>query len=148
MDVNSKFIQTQGCIDLKADKSYVDDNIKNVNTKIDNNIKNVNIKISNVIINSIKTEDKIKKYVDESHITSSTDLKNEFKYLMADIDDSSSEANISVTGIIDVANSPHMYNKKVYSLLLTKDAHNNYNYSRIGFNLYRLPEGEYTFCIE
>ena len=31
-------------------------------------------------------------------------------------------------------NSPHTYNKKVYSLLLTKDPQNNYNFSRIGFN--------------
>ena len=34
-DVNNEFIQTQGFIDLKADKSDVNDNIKNVKTKID-----------------------------------------------------------------------------------------------------------------
>ena len=49
---------------------------------------------------------------------------------------------------IDLANSPHTYNKKVYSLLLTKEPQSNYNASRIGFNLYELPEGEYTICIE
>ena len=67
---------------------------------------------------------------------------------MEDVDNSLSQANISVTGIIDLANTPHTFNKNVYSLLLTKDAHNNYNYSRIGFNLYRLPESEYIFCME
>ena len=30
---------------------------------------------------------------------------------MEDVDDSSSEANISVTGIIDLERSPHTYNK-------------------------------------
>ena len=59
-----------------------------------------------------------------------------------------SEANISVTGIIDLANSPHTYNKKVHSLLLPKDPQNNYNASRKVFNLYELLEGEYTICIE
>ena len=63
---------------------------------------------------------------------------------MEDVDDSSSEANILVTGIIDLERSP----QKVYSLLLTKDLQNNYNASGIGFNLYKLPEGEYTICIE
>ena len=67
---------------------------------------------------------------------------------MEDVDDSSSEAKISVTDIIDLANLPHTYNKKVYSLLLSKDPQNNYNALRIGFNLYKLPEGEYTICIE
>ena len=67
---------------------------------------------------------------------------------MADVDDSSSEANISATGIIDLERPPHTYNKKVYSLLLTKDPQNNYNASRIGFNLFKLLEGEYTICIE
>ena len=59
-----------------------------------------------------------------------------------------SEANILVTVIIDLANSPHTYNKKVYSLLLIKNPQNNYNASRKVFNLYELLKGEYTICIE
>ena len=54
---------------------------------------------------------------------------------MADVEKSSSEANISVTDIIDLHNLPHTFNKKVYSLLLTKDPQNKYNFSRIGFNM-------------
>ena len=46
-----------------------------------------------------------------------------------------------------MARSPHTYNKKVYSLLLAKSLQNNYA-SRIGFNMSKLPEGEYTTCIE
>ena len=72
----------------------------------------VNTKITDLVLDIIKTKDKIKKYVDELHISSSTNLKDEFSYLMTDVDDSSSEANISATGIIDLANSPHTYNKK------------------------------------
>ena len=44
---------------------------------VDNNITNVNTKITNVVLDIIKTEDKIKNYVDESRITSSTNLKDE-----------------------------------------------------------------------
>ena len=69
VDVYFKFIQTEGYIDLKADKSHVDNNITNVNIKIDNNIKNVNTKIANVVINISERENKIKKYLNESHIT-------------------------------------------------------------------------------
>ena len=50
--------------------------------------------------------------------------------------------------IIDSERSPRTINKNVYSLQLTKDPQNNNNASRIGFNLYKLPEGKYTICIE
>ena len=53
-------------------------------------------------------------------------LKDEFRYLMEDIDDSSSEINIVVTGITDLAESPHTFNKKTYDLLLTKNNENKY----------------------
>ena len=53
-----------------------------------------------------------KKYVDESHITSSTNSKDEFRYLMKDADESSLEFNIAVTGITDLVKSPHTFNKK------------------------------------
>ena len=46
-----------------------------------------------------------------------------------------------------MARSPHTYIKKVYSLLLGKNLQNNYA-SRIGFDLYKLPEGGYTICTE
>ena len=49
---------------------------------VDNNIKNVNTKISNLVLDNIETENIIKKYLDESHITSSTNLKDKSRYLM------------------------------------------------------------------
>ena len=96
-------------INTKADKSYVDNNI------------------TNVVLDITKTEDKTKKYVDESHITSGNNLKDELRYLMEDIDDSSSEASISVTGIIDLALIHHIHLiKNVWSMKLGKNAQNNY----------------------
>ena len=129
-----------------VNKGYVDSADQNLSNKIDNNIKNVNTKIANVVINISQTEDKIKQYVDESHISSSN-FKDEFRYLMESVDDSSPESDISVVGIIYLERSPHMFNKKVYSLLLGRSLQNKYA-GRIGFNLYQIPEGEHTICIE
>ena len=71
---------------------------------------------------------------------------NEFKYLI-DSDESSSEYNITVNGIVDFNGSPHQ-NKKAYSINLTKDAGTNNYRSRIGFNLYSLAIGTYTIMFE
>jgi len=93
----------------------------------------------------------LKNYFDtkikESHITSLTNKKDAFRYLMESVDESSSENNIIVYGIVDFSASPHNVNKKAYKLKMGKDAQNEYS-SRIGFNMFRLPEGEYTLAIE
>ena len=69
-------------------------------------------------------------------------MKDEFRYLMEDVNESSSEERIRVDGIVDYANSPHEINKKAYDLKLTKMSDNNY-ISRLGFNMYKLPKGDY-----
>ena len=46
------------------------------------------------------TNNRIQKYVDESHLTPSGQQKDTFRYLMDDVDESSSENNISVSGIV------------------------------------------------
>ena len=74
-------------------------------------------------------------------------MKDEFRYLMEDVNESSSEERIRVDGIVDYPNSPHEINKKAYDLKLTKMSDNNY-ISRLGFNMYKLPKGDYTICIE
>ena len=66
---------------------------------------------------------------------------------MEDVNESSSESNIEVDGIIDLEKSPHKHNKKAYDLKLKKTSGENYA-SRLGFNMYKLPEGEYTICVE
>ena len=66
---------------------------------------------------------------------------------MEDVDKSSSVHDMKVTGINDLQKSPHLFNKKAYDLEIDKDVNNVYS-GRLGFNMYRLPEGEYTICIE
>ena len=65
---------------------------------------------------------------------------------MEDIDESSSESGIMVAGIVDYANSPHKFNKKAYDLQLVKNVQNEY-VSRLGFNMYKLPQGEFNICV-
>ena len=90
-----------------------------------------------------------KNYVDHSHISPSGLQRDAFRYLMEDTDDSSSENNIQVTGMVDFTASPHQINKKAYKFKLTKDADGSNDYrSRIGFNLFKLPLGYYTFVEE
>ena len=75
--------------------------------------------------------------------------RDAFRYLMEDTDDSSSENNIQVTGIVDFTASPHQINKKAYEFTLVKDTDGLNDYrSRIGFNLFKLLLGYYTFVVE
>ena len=93
--------------------------------------------------------DLITKQLNESHISSSTNKKDAFRYLMEDADESSSKSNIGVLGINDFPESPHQINKKAYDiqLVLEKDSPNQYR-SRLGFNLHPLPVGYYTMVVE
>ena len=106
-------------------------------------VKNaVNVSTTNIITTLTDRFDQ-----KESHISSSTNKKDVFRYLMEDADESSSEHDIIVDGIIDFSGSPHDVNKKAYSLKLGKGAQNEYS-SRIGFNMFNLREGECTLEIE
>ena len=67
---------------------------------------------------------------------------------MEDVDESSSENNISVIGIVSYGASIHQMNKKAYQLSLVKDSGSNNYRSRIGVNLGSLPIGYYTFVCE
>ena len=66
---------------------------------------------------------------------------------MLDQDESSSERNIIVNGIVDFNGSPHK-NKKAYSvdLVYTPGTH-NYD-SQIGINIFSLPVEKYTIIME
>ena len=89
------------------------------------------------------------KQLNETHISSSVNKKDAFRYLMQDTDESSSENNIDVLGINDFPESPHQVNKKAYflKLLFEKDSPNPYR-SRLGFNLHPLPVGYCTMVVE
>ena len=73
--------------------------------------------------------------------------KNVFLYQMTDVNESSSESNITVTGIKDFANTPHTLFKKAYHFTIGKNAQNEYN-ARIGFNFNPVPTGAYTYVVE
>ena len=70
--------------------------------------------------------DLVSQKIHESHITSSAQKRDAFRYLMEDTDESWSENNIEVLGITDFSGSPHQINKKAYSLklLFKKDSPN------------------------
>ena len=128
-----------------ATKNYVDSKVSGGGGDLD--MKNFHIKN---LASPTDAKDAInKKYFDEellnSHLTSSY-IENAFKYLL-DQDESSSERNIIVNGIVEFANSPHK-NKKAYSIdLVYTPGTQNYN-SLIAINLYPLPIGKYTIIIE
>ena len=85
------------------------------------------------------------KKIHESHITTSSSQKKDvFRYLMDDVDDSSSENNIQVLGIVDFSESPHQINKKAnyLKLLFDKSSPNQYR------SRYKLPIGYYTMVVE
>ena len=128
-----------------ATKNYVDSKVSVGGGDLD--MKNFQIK--NLALPTDAKDAINKKYFDEellnSHLTSSY-IENAFKYLL-DQDESSSEQNIIVNGIVEFANSPHK-NKKAYSIDLVYTAGTqNYN-SLIAINLYPLPIGKYTIIVE
>ena len=92
--------------------------------------------------------DDLNKKITKNTITATSHPKDEFRYLMEDPLQSSSESNIVVTGIVDFQQSPHKINKKAYALKINKRSSDNMFLERIGFNMFKIPEGEYTICVE
>ena len=88
-----------------------------------------------------------KDFVEKSHVSQSGLQKNVFLYQMTDVNESSSESNITVTGIKDFSNTPHTLFKKAYHFTIGKNAQNEYN-ARIGFNFNPVPTGAYTYVVE
>ena len=108
-----------------------------------------NHKIENLNTPTNFTDAVNKQYVDEkllqSHLLSAT-VDNAFKYL-SDVDESSTESNIVIHGIVDFNNSPHK-NKKAYDIdMVYSTGSQNYN-SKLGINLYPLDIGKYTIIME
>ena len=127
---------------------YLNNNkILNLQTDYKDSKSAVNVDFMQNEITSMR--DFVSQKIHESHITSSAQKRDAFRYLMEDTDESSSENNIEVLGITDFSDSPHQINKKAYSLklLFEKGSPNQYQ-SRLGFNLYKLPVGYYTMVVE
>ena len=93
------------------------------------------------------TDSFIKK-IGESHISGAADKKDVFAYVMADVNESTSESNnIIVSGITHYSESPYTINKKAYNFTIGKGSSNEYS-ARLGLNMFKLPEGEFTLVIE
>ena len=95
-----------------------------------------------------KKIDGLKRRIAKNTITATSHPKDEFRYLMEDPLQSSSKSNIVVTGIVDFQQSPHKINKKAYALKIDKRSSDNMFLGRIGFDMFKIPEGEYTICVE
>ena len=148
-----KFLKVDGTNNMTGNLNLNEKTIINLNTD-DKDIKSAaNVGYVSSKVHAAKGDVTVglKTYFDtkikESHITSSTNKKDVFRYLMENADESSSENNIIVDGIFDFSGSLHNVNKKAYKFKMGKDAQNEYS-SRIGFNMFKLPEGEYTLAIE
>ena len=152
----STFLKKDGTVAMTGDLNMTTNKIKNLGTPTTHeNDAAINVGFFNSELNasnqnlSTQLTAPYKKYVNESHVTPSGHLgENVFRYLMEDVDESSSENNIEVIGIISYALSIHQMNKKNYQLSLIKDSGSPNYRSRIGFNLGSLPIGYYTFVCE
>ena len=153
-------------LNLKADKSYVDSEISNIDlsghitawvagldlkadkSALNNYLKldgsramTGNLNINNHIITNVKSplndSDAVNKgHLDNHSIQSAHPQKNTLDYIMNDVDQTSSEYGIEIDKIDDFNDSFHSYNKKVIYLKLLKDG-NNYR-ARIGYNIFKL----------
>ena len=104
-------------------------------------------KITNLAAPTDQTDAATKDFVEKSHVSQSGLQQNVFLYQMLDVNESSSESNITVTGITTFPTTPHTLFKKAYQFTIGKNAQNEYN-ARIGFNFYRVPTGAYTYVVE
>ena len=130
-----------------ATKIYVDSKIAIGGVHGDLGMKNFKIKNLDSPIGDKDAVNKkyLKNELIKTHLIPSH-RENAFKYLL-DQDESSSERNIIVNGIVDFNGSPHK-NKKAYSvdLVYTPGTH-NYD-SQIGINIFSLPVEKYTIIME
>ena len=92
-----------------------------------------------------------KEYVDsqisKANIKPSHTPKNIFSYLMSSVNEWSSEYNIKVENFIDMAESPHSWDKRVLSITPIKDGA-NYRF-RLGLQMFPMKTNEsYSLIIE
>ena len=90
-----------------------------------------------------------KEYVDQKFISPSGSMENVFQYIMNDVNQTSSEFGITVLGILDFPQSPHLLNKKAIKFQMGLQLNDSSRYySRLGLNMFSLPEGDYTLVVE
>ena len=141
------YLKHDGTTSMSGDLNLNNNKIINLQTDSKNSKSAVNVELMENEITDLRNL--ITQKIHESQIINSGQKKDAFRYLMENDDESSSESNIQVLGIVDFSNSPHQINKKAYQLklLFQKSSPNQYQ-SRLGFNLFKLPVGYYTFVVE
>ena len=141
------YLKHDGTTSMSGDLNLNNNKIINLQTDSKNSKSAVNVELMENEITDLRNL--VTQKIHESQIINSGQKKDAFRYLMENDDESSSELNIQVLGIVDFSNSPHQINKKAYQLklLFQKSSPNQYQ-SRLGFNLYKLPVGYYTFVVE
>ena len=142
-----KFLKVDGTNNMTGNLNLNNNKLINLQTDYRDSKSAVNVDFVKEEISDLR--DLVTQKIRESQINNSGQKRDAFRYLMEDTDESSSETNIEVLGIVDFSNSPHQINKKAYQLklLFEKGSPNQYQ-SRLGFNLYKLPVGYYTMVVE
>jgi len=141
------FLKLDGTNNMTGNLNLNNNKIVNLKTDYKDSKSAVNVDFMQNEITTLR--DFVSQKIHESHITSSTQKRDAFRYLMEDVDVSSSENNIKVLGINDFSASPHQINKKAYFLQLLFEKSSPHQYrSRLGFNLHPLPVGYYTMVVE
>ena len=141
------YLKHDGTTSMSGDLNLNNNKIINLQTDSKNSKSAVNVELMENEITDLRNL--VTQKIHESQIINSGQKKDAFRYLMENDDESSSESNIQVLGIVDFPNSPHQINKKAYQLklLFQKSSPNQYQ-SRLGFNLFKLPVGYYTLVVE
>ena len=142
-----KFLKVDGTNNMTGNLNLNNNKIINLQTDYRNSKSAVNVDFVQEEIKDLRNL--VTQKIRESQINNSGQKRDAFRYLMEDTDESSSENNIEVLGIVDFPNSPHQINKKAYQLKLLFEKSSPFQYrSRLGFNLYKLPVGYYTMVVE
>ena len=146
-ETQKNYLKLDGTTSMSGNLNLNNNKIVNLQTDSKNSKSAVNVELMENEITDLRNL--VTQKIHESQIINSGQKKDAFRYLMEDTDESSSEYNIEVLGIVDFSNSPHQINKKAYQLklLFEKSSPNQYQ-SRLGFNLYKLPVGYYTLVVE
>ena len=146
-ETQKNYLKLDGTTSMSGDLNLNNNKIVNLQTDSKNSKSAVNVELMENKITDLKNL--VTQKIHESQIINSGQKKDAFRYLMENDDESSSESNIQVLGIVNFPNSPHQINKKAYQLklLFQKSLPNQYQ-SRLGFNLYKLPVGYYTLVVE
>ena len=146
-DTQKNYLKLDGSANMSGDLNLNNNKIINLQTDYRDSKSAVNVDFVQEEISDLR--DLVTQKIRESQINNSGQKRDAFRYLMEDTDESSSENNIEVLGIVDFPNSPHQINKKAYQLKLLFEKSSPFQYrSRLGFNLYKLPVGYYTMVVE